>query len=538
MASDKPTDLSKISTEAPFAEPDAVRRQMERILGSPVFRATTAQRAFLQFVVEKVLGGEADEIKGYTVATQVFGRREDFDQSTDPIVSIQANQLRRALEHYYLTTGAGDPIRINIPKGTYVPTFHPQPGAGETDGIEKPAAAAAGTDSSWPILLIRPFQNMTGDPNLDYLGMGLATDLAMEITRYQEVRVILMQSPEATQRRAADAAARFIIDGSVQKDRSGIRVGVALVDTTTGIQIWGDAYQSAFDADGLISFQEEIANTIAGKITCEAGIISRTLAVESKHKPPSELKTYEAILRYYEFNARFSTKTFFSAFEALTSASEKEPECGIAWSMLGRLYAANTSLELFDLDTPMETALSYATRGVHLEPASQRARIILAFVLLLKDDISQGVAEAEQSYRLNPNSLILLDNIGYLMTLLGDWERGPALIRRAMSVNPYYNVVAHYPLWADWVRQEKYRQAYDEALNFRLPGLFWDPLMKAAACGLIGKREEGRQAAGDLLALKPDFPRQGRRLIRYYIKFDDIVNRTIEGLEKCGLRVA
>jgi len=60
----------------------------------------------------------------------------------------------------------------------------------------------------------------------------------------------------------------------------------------------------------------------------------------------------------------------------------------------------------------------------------------------------------------------------------------------------------------------------------------------AAACGLIGKQEEGGRAAGDLLALKPDFPRQGRRLIRYYIKFDDIVDRTIEGPEKCGLQVA
>jgi len=538
MAPDKPTDLSEISPEASLPEPDAVRRQMDRILGAPAFRATDAQRAFLQFVVEKVLGGEADEIKGYTVATQVFGRREDFDQATDPIVSIQANQLRRALEHYYLTTGADDPIRIDMPKGTYVPVFLPQDPGPSENATQRQTMEDSGVEPSWPTLLIRPFQNRTGDSELDYLGMGLATDLAMEITRYQEIRVILMQNPDATQRRASDTAARFLIDGSVQKDSSGIRVSVALVDTTTGIQIWGDAYQSVFDAEGLISFQEGIAATIAGKITCEAGIISKMLTLESKQKPPSELKTYEAILRYYEFNVRFTAGAFFSAFEALTFASEKEPECGLVWSMLARLYAVNCSLELFGLNTPIETALSYATRGVHLEPANQRTRLILAFVLLFKDDISHGLIEAEQCYRLNPNSLILLDNIGYLMTLLGDWERGPSLIRRAMSVNPYYNIAAHYPLWVDWIRKEDYRQAYNETLNFRLPGLFWDPLMRAAACGLIGKQEEGNRAVDDLLALKPDFSKRGRRLIRYYIKFDDIVNRTVEGLEKCGLQIA
>jgi adenylate cyclase len=73
--------------------------------------------------VETALAGRSHEIKGYTVATQVFGRGEDFNQATDPIVSIQANKLRRALERYYLVAGQNDPIRIEIPKGTYVPLF-------------------------------------------------------------------------------------------------------------------------------------------------------------------------------------------------------------------------------------------------------------------------------------------------------------------------------------------------------------------------------------------------------------------------------
>jgi TolB-like protein len=524
-----------------YAEKDAipaaekVRRQLQRILDSPEFHATRRQREFLQFVVTETIAGRASEIKGYTIATRVFGRKEDFDQALDPIVSIQAGQLRRALERYYIVAGSQDPIRIDIPKGTYVPVFHRQDPVASATGMQGQKTDTAGVDQSWPTVLVLPFQNLTDDPKLAYLGIGLATDLAMEITRYQEVRVILKHSPEAMQRRTSDTTARFIINGSVQKDRAGIRISAALVDTTTGIQIWGDAYQSVFDADGLITFQEEIAKSVAGKITCEAGIISRALAVESKHKSPNELKTYDAILRYYEFNAIFTAGTFFNAYEALKSASEKEPECGLVWSMLARLYAVNYSLELFDLDTPIEAAFSFAARGVKLEPANQRARLIMAFILLLKGDIDAGIAETERSYRLNPNSLLLLENIGYLMTLLGDWERGPALINEAIKANPYYSVVAHYALWVDWIRQEEYRQAYTETLNFRQSGLFWDPLMKAAACGLIGNLEEGRQTVDDLLALKPDFSQRGLLLIRYYIKFDDIFERIIGGLRKLGL---
>ena len=95
--------------------------QLRHILASPDIRATPHQIAFLKFVVKRTQEGKVNSIKGYTMATEVFGRREDFDQSIDPIVSIQAGGLRRALSRYYEAAGKNDPIRINIPNGTYVP---------------------------------------------------------------------------------------------------------------------------------------------------------------------------------------------------------------------------------------------------------------------------------------------------------------------------------------------------------------------------------------------------------------------------------
>jgi adenylate cyclase len=109
------------SIAVPAAE--SVQQQVNRILTSSEFKATDVQKSFLKFVVETALAGRSHEIKGYTVATQVFGRGEEFNQATDPIVSIQANKLRRALERYYLVAGQNDPVRIDIPKGTYVPLF-------------------------------------------------------------------------------------------------------------------------------------------------------------------------------------------------------------------------------------------------------------------------------------------------------------------------------------------------------------------------------------------------------------------------------
>ena len=343
-----------------------IRRQFKRILASPAFRASDAQRALLEFVVKKTLAGESKEIKGYTVATRVFGRRQDFDQATDPIVSIQANKLRRALEHYYLTAGIKDPVRIEIPKGSYVPVFSERIGdhfPSAQSGSEYEVTRSKG---AWPAVVIRPFQNLTGDPNLDYIAIGLATELATEVTRFQDIQVLIL-GPEDRGRPEADIGARFAIDGSIRKDSAGIKVDIQLIDLATRTQIWADTDESEFKAERVIAFQEEVARVIAAKMCAEFGVISRAMSNESKNIPPSDLTTYEAILRYYAFGADYSEATFFEALEALRLATAKEPEKGIVWSMLARLYATNYGLELYDADTPLDEAVAFAQKGVGLE---------------------------------------------------------------------------------------------------------------------------------------------------------------------------
>lgn len=470
------------------------------------------------------------------MATQVFGRKENFDQATDPIVSIQANKLRRALERYYLVAGPNDPVCIDIPKGTYMPVSHQQIDI-EVDSVPKGESDKFGFVGSWPTILVRPFLNLTADTKLDYMRIGLATELSMEITRYQEIRVLLMQHLEEGQRRASDTGAHFLLDGSIQRDVSGLKVNVSLVDMSTGIQIWGNSHKTDLDPVQLIAFQEEIANKIAGKISGEYGIIAKTLSHEIKQHPPSTLKTYEAMLRYYEFNAYFTTEAFFDAFEALRNACRKELGCGLVWSMLARLYAVNYSLELFDLETPLEQAASFAEKGVQLEPTNQRTRVIMEFIRLFEDDISAGLVETDRALALNPDSLIFLENIGYLLTLFGDWQRGPALIKKVLDANPYYSGIAHYALWLSWIRRRDYQQAYHETLSFKKPLLFWDPLLKAAASALLGKTKEGEHAVDALLKLKPEFPSRGRILIKHYIKFEDIVEQVVDGLAKVGLKI-
>ena len=102
---------------------EAVRAELGRILESPHFDASERNRGFLTYVVEEALAGRTDRIKAYTIATEVFGRDAKFDPQLDSIVRIEAGRLRRSLERYYLTDGRTSHLRIDIPRGGYVPVF-------------------------------------------------------------------------------------------------------------------------------------------------------------------------------------------------------------------------------------------------------------------------------------------------------------------------------------------------------------------------------------------------------------------------------
>ncbi len=112
--------------QSPNPGGDDVARQLEHMLASPDCHAKPQQNAILNYLVNRTLAGKAPELKEETVAAEVFGRGPDFNPGVDPIVSIQIDILRRVLARYYETAGKNDPIRIEIPPGTYVPVFKKQ----------------------------------------------------------------------------------------------------------------------------------------------------------------------------------------------------------------------------------------------------------------------------------------------------------------------------------------------------------------------------------------------------------------------------
>src|ERR1700674_2992193 len=100
-------------SNAPSA--DEIRAAVDRMVISDVFSPSVQLGAFLRYVVEAVLQGKSDRIKAYTIGIEVLRRDAKFDPQLDPIVRVEATRLRRTIERYYSTAGAGDPVIIDLP---------------------------------------------------------------------------------------------------------------------------------------------------------------------------------------------------------------------------------------------------------------------------------------------------------------------------------------------------------------------------------------------------------------------------------------
>jgi hypothetical protein len=106
---------------------EAERAELQAVLQSHLFARSPTLSHLLSYLCEKTFAGESGQIKEYSVALDVFDRRDTFDQDTDSIVRVQANRLRKRLSEYYSSEGANHPLHITIPIGQYVPVFEPMP---------------------------------------------------------------------------------------------------------------------------------------------------------------------------------------------------------------------------------------------------------------------------------------------------------------------------------------------------------------------------------------------------------------------------
>jgi len=544
--------MTNSGTTPPFVPPEdsghgptdeAIRTQLQRILASPEFQATDRIRDFLRFVVLETLAGRSDQLKGYTIATEVFGRGQDFNAMLDPVVRVQARRLRQALERYYLVAGQRDSVIIAIPKGRYIPFFHVKSAFAEREISDVPEWSESYPPAG-PAVAVMPFEDLTTESDRSFFTIGLGEELVTEMNRFQDIVVIpchravkVWAAPIDLDQVCRETGAGFVLGGTVRRDAETAKVSVRLLDAKTGRQLWAKAFKHRLEAGDLIHTQEEIARNVVAAVGSEYGIISQRLAADSRKKPPAELSTYEAMLRYYTYQVSPSPAASQACFAALQSAVEREPEYGPVWSALATLYCQMYVFDVPEFDDPLATGRAYANQGVVLEPGRQLSRVILAYASLIGDALDIFRTEAETALTLNPNNHYAVGTIGYMFVLVGEFERGRKLLAHATETNLFHPQWFHDGFYLDRYHHGDFEGAL-AALKPRSKDDIWHAVMAAAVLGKLGRTDEAAYHAGVLKDIKPDFCTRGRELMGRTVKDASVIDEIVDGLRRAGLDVS
>ena len=249
-------------------EKSSIHASLESMLASPLFVSSPRQQRFLDYLVTHTLAGNADRLKGYTIALEVFDRKDDFDPSLDAIVRVEATRLRNKLREYYDTIGKQDDVRIDFPKGGYALEISLQ----SLSMLEKRTSNHAILNTprlaeDKPTLAVLPFTNIGVDNTKEYFADGVVDSLIAMFSRLSGLFVISRQSSfsykntsKTSEQIAAELGVRYLLEGSMQHAGNQVRVTAQLADTKNGGHVWSDRYDR--ELKDVFALQDELTQSI------------------------------------------------------------------------------------------------------------------------------------------------------------------------------------------------------------------------------------------------------------------------------------
>lgn len=278
---------------------EEIMKSLDRILASEQFATSPNLKKFLSYIIEQKLDGNEAGLKAYSIAIDAFGRSEDFDSQIDPIVRVQAGRLRKELAAYYEGAGANDPVRIDVPRGSYRPEFSYQNVNFEVSEIEKSKFSFNSKSSKSRIIgvalaavavvmLVAGIaylqhraqhhglpQTVETDDSIDTIsvaihgGLEIDGDLdARDIQFVQEFRQALSRNSSlsvlVSENHDVSSPTDFIIEQSFLGTQTNRLISIELVNGRTMELVWGNTYAREESEDLLAQVTRDVNSQLFG----------------------------------------------------------------------------------------------------------------------------------------------------------------------------------------------------------------------------------------------------------------------------------
>jgi tetratricopeptide (TPR) repeat protein len=485
---------------------------------SDVFATSPQLAAFLVFVVDAVLRGHGERLKGYTIGVEVLRRDTTFDPQIDPIVRVEATRLRRAIERYYSGAGAEDSIIIEIPRGGYVPRFswRGEPAGTAPDPLPPEIVLAPG--NGMPTLRVAPFV-VVGTPDTRVIAAETLSGKICDAFALFDVVNVTVAAPPNVRAPAPGVpvgASRsdYRLDGTVEYRGNGlVDLRVKLIDESDATVIWSRAFERLFDTDSSGDTERKIIFELANAVAQPFGVIpanDRAKRLASNVLDPRYCCLLESAdaLRSFDPAAHARVR---AGLERLTAI---DPNFAAGFSILAALYGREyiTGFGARPGDPPpLERALKAARRGIELRPQSARGYHILFAILFFRGEKDAAIAAAEKAVALNPYDVLITTEFGGRLIYAGEVERGMRMLRDAVGFGAILPSWSHFALFVGHYVRGEMVEARSQASQLTSESYVYGQLARALIARLDGDVAEVQRAKQAIVALQPawaDDPRK------------------------------
>jgi TolB-like protein/Tfp pilus assembly protein PilF len=324
-------------------------------------------------------------------------------------------------------------------------------------------------------IAVLPMENLSNDPNQDYLADGMTEALITDLAKTGNFRVIsrtsVMQykrSGKSLRDIARELNVDRIVEGSVIKAGDEIRITAQLIDTATDEHLWAESYQR--NLTDVLSLQEDVAQAIASEVKTQLG------GSKGRLRPayPVNPQAYEAFLRARQLAFQWSPESIERGIGYYKKAIEIDPGYANAHAGLAAAYglkvlfgmaspsetwplaraAAERALELDDETESAHTSLGFVQasydwnwygaereflRAIELNPGSVTAHHAYAMVCLAPQGrLDEALAEIEQARNLDPLSAAVNLNVGDVYYFRREFEKATRQLRKTLELDPNF----------------------------------------------------------------------------------------------------
>jgi TolB-like protein/Tfp pilus assembly protein PilF len=426
----------------------------------------------------------------------------------EPSVAATADALTSPTERkrrWSMRAAAGAAMTVAAILATvaWVALFRDRPDVARTSAPSKPIAVTA-----MPIIAVLPFANQTGDDGQDYFVDGATEEVINALGRFNTLCVIgrnavlpYKKRPATQQEIASELGATYLVEGSVRRSASQVRITAQLTESRTGTVLWSDRFDGEL-AD-IFEFQDTIARRIAGTLAANIAMVEGRRSLDQPKPNPN---AFDLVLRARALG-HASTRTVNRRFrELVAKAIELDPNYAMARALLAEALYSQAVLGWTEFtDRELARGADEARKAIALAPDEPDGHRALGRIHLARAEYDQAQHALKRAIEINPSDANALAVWGGLQSFSGQVAEAIGSLQLALKLDPTLepNHVFDLALAYYLARQHEDALRIAERGLARYPDFPMFNLPAAAAAAQLGRKE---QAARYVEALRRRLP--------------------------------